>query len=109
MVGHTKVKKKHTGVKDFFRKLGGDISHEWKAFGRDIATVYKDVKGGISSGFNKIIGLGNNIVNTSGKAVMGAEQTIGNVGSSLAMPLVLAGGAGLAFYFYNSSQKRRGE
>jgi len=75
----------------------------WDDVTKPFVTVYTDVKNGIGGAFNVISGTGNNIIDTGKEIVLGAENTVTNLGKSagdvlssgfgaLSSPVLIIGG-----------------
>ncbi len=95
-------------VSGFFTKtIPSTASKVWEGVKPAVSTVYGDVKSGISalhqdgrdlvSGYGALYG---KVVDKGADVIKGAEDTVGSLGQSLSLPLVLAGGA-FAIYYLN--------
>jgi hypothetical protein len=92
------------GIKGKFRGLFRSAGQGWGAFKKGASIVVKDVKSAVATvhqdardlvgGVGGIIKGGQSIV---GNAVNRGADTVSSLGSSLAMPLLLVGGAALLF------------
>ena len=93
-----KLKSGVKSVSNAFSKIGAKIKEDiLPAVTKAVATVYNDVKWAVSTVYNKGMGL---ITKTEGDIVgLGNKglDTVGGLGQSLAMPLIIGGAAVLAF------------